>query len=97
MADAESLGGKTVVVRIGFDCGICLLEIVGVGTTILLPLLQISFLPDFLQVKIIPFAFDVTPALLHLEPGITFATAEFTLVPNTKKSVNRIASRRFIH
>ena len=104
IAEAELSGGKTIVVRVGFgfgvglveNVGVGLVENVGVGFTIFLPLLQMSFLPDFMQVNTIPFDFDVTPALRHEVPGITFAVAQGALTTIANNKIIRIASRRFI-
>ena len=92
IADAELLGGKTIVVRSGFGFK----EVSGEGLTIIFPLLHTSFFPFFMQVNIIPPDFDVAPTLRQTAPGVTFATAETTEVSNTKSSISRITSGRFM-
>ena len=37
------------------------------------PLLQTSFLPDFMHVYVLPAAIEVSPVLLHLAPALTAA------------------------
>jgi hypothetical protein len=96
IADAELSGGNSVVVRVGFGCGIGFVGSVGVGFTIFLPLLHMSFLPDFTQVKTSPSDFDVAPALGHEAPGVIIATAMGAPISKVNNRINRIARRRFI-
>ena len=45
------------------------------GTGIKLPLFQTSFIPDFMQVYLIPFKTDVLPIFEQALPGFTAANA----------------------
>ena len=96
IAEAELSGGKIIVVRIGFGKGIGLAATVGVGFTVFFPLLQMSFLPDFMQVNIIPLDFEVAPALTQVAPEFIFAVAEGAVISIANNKIIRIASRRFI-
>ena len=42
----------------------------GVGFLIAIPLFQTSFLPDLMQVNVLPDAVAVAPTLVHLAPAL---------------------------
>jgi hypothetical protein len=100
IAEAELTGGNIVVVRIGFGLIDWVgegFDGVGEGFAIFLPVLHMSFFPDFIQVKIIPADFEVTPALGQTVPGITFAIAEVAGIAKANIRDSKIANWRFIH
>ena len=69
--------GNTVGVELGVGeaTGVGVAVGIGFGTEIATPLLQISFLPLFMQVNFLPLAVAVAPAFLQLSPALTAAMA----------------------
>jgi hypothetical protein len=59
----------------GVGEGLALGTVAGIGFLIATPLFQTNFLPDLMQVYLIPDAVEVAPSLLHADPGLTAAMA----------------------
>jgi hypothetical protein len=67
-------------------------ETVGVGVGLLtnLPLSQINFLPDFMQVNFLPAIVEVEPAFAQVAPGLT---AENAGVESKQEKIKREISQ----
>jgi hypothetical protein len=52
------------------------------------PLLQTSFLPDFMHVYVLPAAIEESPVLLHLAPALTAAFAGINVVERARTTDN---------
>ncbi len=59
------------------------------GTTEDLPLFQINFLSDLMQVKVLLPTTDVIPTLVHFAPAFTAALAGNSGMNNERESVDK--------
>jgi hypothetical protein len=61
------------------------------ATTALTPLSQISFLPDFMHVKVFPEAIDLIPAFVQVPPALAAAFTGIMGVDRKRESIEKNA------
>ena len=84
----------------GLGVGVGKGEVVGVetGAAVFIgtPLFQTFFLPDLIQVNVLPFTTEVWPTFLHAEPVFTAASARLVKLNNNEMKSSDAKSLLFI-
>jgi hypothetical protein len=88
--------GVGVVFGVGIGVGLGVGVIAGAADLLAVPFFQTSFLPDLVQVYLIPADFFIWPSFLQALPGFTAASTTERFSVRAKHPISMVANPRFI-